>query len=119
MDKDNPQDPADIGDAINNSTGSKSQSHNPAGKKAASHQEIEKTVELNDVNIETAQKNLPQYERLLGVSEDAFEQPTTSRKELWSYYLYYNGDSGVGPNNYAPTLYVLVYLAVVSGIWNF
>lgn len=32
-----------------------------------------------------------EYERLFGVDEDAYEQPTTTRKELWSYYLYYNG----------------------------
>lgn len=35
--------------------------------------------------------SLEEYERLFGVDEDAYEQPTTSRKELWSYYLYYNG----------------------------
>ena len=35
--------------------------------------------------------NVGDYERLFGVDEDAFEQPTTTRKELWSYYLYYNG----------------------------
>ena len=36
-------------------------------------------------------ENLERFERLFGADEDAFEQPTTSRKELWSYYLYYNG----------------------------
>ena len=35
--------------------------------------------------------NLERFERLFGTDEDAFEQPTTSRRELWSYYLYYNG----------------------------
>jgi hypothetical protein len=40
---------------------------------------------------------LEEYERLFGVDEDAYEQPTTTRKELWSYYLYYNGaESFVG-----------------------
>lgn len=34
---------------------------------------------------------LEEYERLFAVDEDAYEQPTTTRKELWSYYLYYNG----------------------------
>lgn len=34
---------------------------------------------------------LEEYERLFGVDEEAYEQPTTTRKELWSYYLYYNG----------------------------
>lgn len=37
------------------------------------------------------QVSLEEYERLFGVDEDACEQPTTTRKELWSYYLYYNG----------------------------
>lgn len=32
-----------------------------------------------------------EYERLFAVDEDAYEQPNTTRKELWSYYLYYNG----------------------------
>lgn len=46
---------------------------------------------------------LEEYERLFGV-EDAYEQPTTTRKELWSYYLYYNGDNGVGPGSYSQAL---------------
>ncbi|KAH8705353.1 hypothetical protein BGW36DRAFT_12219 [Talaromyces proteolyticus] len=40
-----------------------------------------------------------------GVDEDAYEQPTTSRKELWAYYLYYNGDNGVGPGSYSQNLF--------------
>lgn len=48
--------------------------------------------------------NLEQFEQLFGTDEDAFEQPTTTRKELWSYYLYYNGDNGVGPGSYSQTL---------------
>jgi hypothetical protein len=74
---------------------------------ASNSKGIEQVAELSGINLPEPEGTLPQYERLLGVSEDAFEQPTTSRKELWSYYLYYNGDSGVGPNNYGPTLYVL------------
>lgn len=31
------------------------------------------------------------YTRLFGDGEPPDEQPTTTRKELWSYYLYYNG----------------------------
>ncbi|RAH45036.1 uncharacterized protein BO95DRAFT_443491 [Aspergillus brunneoviolaceus CBS 621.78] len=38
-------------------------------------------------------------------AEDTFEQPTTTRRELWSYYLYYNGDNGVGPGSYTQTLF--------------
>ncbi|KAJ5208901.1 hypothetical protein N7449_003280 [Penicillium cf. viridicatum] len=48
---------------------------------------------------------LEEYEQLFGVDEDAYEQPTTTRKELWSYYLYYNGDNGVGPGSYSQALF--------------
>ena len=51
-------------------------------------------------------ENLEQYERLLETDEDAFEQPTTTRRELWAYYCYYNADSGVGPVTYGQALYV-------------
>lgn len=40
---------------------------------------------------------LREYERLFGVDEEAYEQPTTTRKELWSYYLYYNGSQDLRP----------------------
>ncbi|CCL98264.1 uncharacterized protein FIBRA_00258 [Fibroporia radiculosa] len=33
------------------------------------------------------------------------DEPLVTRKELWSYYLYYNGDNGVGPNGYSLTLF--------------
>ena len=84
------------------------------------------------IKVETAQfqpsHTLREYELLFGVDEDAYEQPTTTRKELWSYYLYYNGtfimffpvdqvyrltnlatpgDNGVGPGSYSQALYVL------------
>lgn len=32
-------------------------------------------------------------------------EPLVTRKELWSYYLYYNGDNGVGPLGYTQTLF--------------
>ncbi|KAJ5601563.1 hypothetical protein N7510_011097 [Penicillium lagena] len=48
---------------------------------------------------------LQEYERLFGVDEDAYEQPTTTRRELWAYYLYYNGDNGVGPGSYSQALF--------------
>lgn len=38
------------------------------------------------------QPNRDQYERLFGVDELLDEQPTTTRRELWSYYFYYNGE---------------------------
>ena len=36
-----------------------------------------------------------EYDRLFKVDEDAVQQPTTTRRELWSYYLYYNGLCGL------------------------
>lgn len=56
----------------------------------------------NDAAVEVAatssqpRATLQEYERLFGVDEDAYEQPTTTRKELWSYYLYYNGRVSLG-----------------------
>ncbi|KAH8113677.1 MFS general substrate transporter [Phellopilus nigrolimitatus] len=32
-------------------------------------------------------------------------EPIVTRRELWSYYLYCNGDNGVGPNGYSLTLF--------------
>ncbi|KIJ31434.1 hypothetical protein M422DRAFT_185927 [Sphaerobolus stellatus SS14] len=31
--------------------------------------------------------------------------PIVTRRELWAYYLYYNGDNGVGPLGYSMTLF--------------
>lgn len=39
------------------------------------------------------------------VAPDRKDEPLVTRKELWSYYLYYNGDNGVGPNGYSMTLF--------------
>jgi len=50
--------------------------------------------DVEDTKAKQIKKNLQKYEQLFGADEDAFEQPTTTRKELWSYYLYYN----VSPN---------------------
>ncbi|KAF9534657.1 MFS general substrate transporter [Crepidotus variabilis] len=33
------------------------------------------------------------------------DEPIVTRKELWSYYLYYNGDNGVGPLGFSMTLF--------------
>ncbi|KAH7887427.1 MFS general substrate transporter [Phlebopus sp. FC_14] len=32
-------------------------------------------------------------------------EPLVTRRELWAYYLYYNGDNGVGPLGYTQTLF--------------
>ena len=41
---------------------------------------------------------LREYERLFKLDEEAYEQPTTTKKELWSYYLYYNGKLVLKPH---------------------
>ena len=48
------------------------------------------TAEIDESSKKKLKENLEQYEQLFGADEDAFDQPTTTRKELWSYYLYYN-----------------------------
>ncbi|KAF7587057.1 hypothetical protein BBP40_007814 [Aspergillus hancockii] len=45
-----------------------------------------------------------EIDQLFRAGED-YDQPTTTRRELWSYYLYYNGDNGVGPGSYSQALF--------------
>ena len=47
-------------------------------------------ADLDQVKAKQIQENLKEFEQLFGADKDAFEQPTTTRRELWSYYLYYN-----------------------------
>ncbi|KAF5858507.1 hypothetical protein ETB97_004303 [Aspergillus alliaceus] len=62
----------------------------------------------------TVQGIAPQQEQLpssgdeldhLFRAEEGYDQPATTRRELWSYYLYYNGDNGVGPGSYSQALF--------------
>jgi hypothetical protein len=39
-----------------------------------------------------AEQEQDEYDHLFGAEQDSFDAPTTTRKELWSYYLYYNGE---------------------------
>jgi len=39
------------------------------------------------------------------VAPASYNEPVVTRRELWSYYLYYNGDNGVGPNGFSMTLF--------------
>jgi len=52
----------------------------------------------SDVVVSPAKGEVP-------LAEVNVEEPIVTRKELWSYYLYYNGDNGVGPNGYTMTLF--------------
>ncbi|KAH8682961.1 autophagy-related protein 22-like protein [Tricladium varicosporioides] len=63
------------------------------------------TNNTDGTNAKQLKEDLQKYEKLFGADEDSFDQPTTTRKELWSYYLYYNGDNGVGPGSYSQALF--------------
>lgn len=57
---------------------------------------VQETVDPTDPTLlDSKQKhirqNIEEFEQLFGVDEEAYHQPTTTKKELWSYYLYYNG----------------------------
>ncbi|OJJ51539.1 hypothetical protein ASPZODRAFT_88026 [Penicilliopsis zonata CBS 506.65] len=74
---------------------------------------------LPDSKYRQIRSNVEEVERLVGADGDSYEQPTTTRKELWAYYLYYNGknalpatilwlsrsDNGVGPGSYSQALF--------------
>lgn len=53
--------------------------------------QVFKDATVDEVVVTQPRDTQQEYERLFGVDEDAYDQPTTTRKELWSYYLYYNG----------------------------
>lgn len=42
---------------------------------------------VGDIPPEGGLTDVEEYERLFKVDEDAVEQPTTTRRELWAYYL--------------------------------
>ncbi|RAH72399.1 uncharacterized protein BO66DRAFT_418938 [Aspergillus aculeatinus CBS 121060] len=65
------------------------------------HTDHEATTPLSPEHSSHSTANI---EHVFG-AEDTSEQPTTTRRELWSYYLYYNGDNGVGPGSYTQTLF--------------
>ncbi|CAK5278404.1 unnamed protein product [Mycena citricolor] len=53
----------------------------------------------------TATDLLTVGKRPLFVSSMSKDEPVVTRRELWSYYLYCNGDNGVGPNGFSMTLF--------------
>lgn len=56
---------------------------------------VSATETEDELQTKQIKENLQKYEQMFGVDEDAFDQPTTTRKELWSYYLYYNVSLGI------------------------
>ena len=63
---------------------------------------ISETANFDETKTKKIKENLQKYEQLFGADEDAFVQPTTTRKELWSYYLYYNVSSDSNPGFQIP-----------------
>ncbi|OGM41032.1 autophagy-related protein Atg22B2 [Aspergillus bombycis] len=80
---------------------------------AANDGTVEESPDSTSKANVTVQDIVPQQERPtsrdeldhLFRAEEDYDQPTTTRKELWSYYLYYNGDNGVGPGSYSQALF--------------
>lgn len=63
---------------------------NTTGHDPDTHRKTTATVR-ETMPQQPTQPNREEYERLFGVDDFPDEQPTTTRRELWSYYLYYNG----------------------------
>ncbi|KZT05596.1 MFS general substrate transporter [Laetiporus sulphureus 93-53] len=77
--------------------------------------EGEFTIPAEDVAVAGISK-LPEAEVEVAVAAPIRrEEPLVTRKELWSYYLYYNGNNGVGPLGYSMTLFQS--LAISAG-WD-
>ncbi|KAI9650032.1 hypothetical protein NHQ30_000045 [Ciborinia camelliae] len=62
-------------------------------------------INLDEAKVNRIKKDINKYEQLFGIDEESSDQPTTTRKELWSYYLYSNGDNGVGPGSYSQAIF--------------
>ncbi|KAH9972936.1 autophagy-related protein 22-like protein [Lactifluus volemus] len=45
------------------------------------------------------------------IAPPSYNEPIVTRRELWSYYLYYNGDNGVGPFTYSFILFQALTVA--------
>ncbi|KAH9921430.1 autophagy-related protein 22-like protein [Fomitopsis serialis] len=59
----------------------------------------------NGVEVNNLSKSSDMEVEVVAVTPMKREEPVVTRKELWSYYLYYNGDNGVGPIIYFLTLF--------------
>ncbi|KAF4619178.1 hypothetical protein D9613_004862 [Agrocybe pediades] len=61
--------------------------------------------EVNVLGHDASRNAADQIERPVFVSSIRKDEPIVTRRELWSYYLYYNGDNGVGPLGFSMTLF--------------
>lgn len=67
--------------------------------------ELPISAEENVAVVDTITKSHTGEVHVAVVAPDRKDEPLVTRKELWSYYMYYNGDNGVGPNGYSMTLF--------------
>ncbi|KAG2115812.1 autophagy-related protein 22-like protein [Suillus discolor] len=74
-------------------------STSPPSLPSALHNEV---VQAEDIQSEESSDKDSNQIAILSISND---EPLVTRRELWSYYLYCNGDNGVGPLGYTQTLF--------------
>ncbi|PLW47161.1 hypothetical protein PCASD_02332 [Puccinia coronata f. sp. avenae] len=68
---------------------------------------------LDQMHQDADSESLNAEDKDIPVLSEEPSGPVVSRLELWSYYLYYNGNNGVGPMSYSLTLFQL--LATAAG----
>lgn len=78
-------------------------------------QNVISAVGDDDTKAKQVKENLERYEQLFGADEDAFDQPTTTRKELWSYYLYYNVRDHKTEEVFFPLEYRMLNSVTIAG----
>lgn len=62
-------------------------------------------TEVGQVEDTKSNESSDQDANQIVISSISKNEPLVTRRELWSYYLYYNGDNGVGPLGYTQTLF--------------
>ncbi|KAG2063676.1 MFS general substrate transporter [Suillus decipiens] len=62
-------------------------------------------TEVRQVEDIKSDESSDQDANQITISSISEDEPLVTRRELWSYYLYCNGDNGVGPLGYSQTLF--------------
>ncbi|KAF9070105.1 autophagy-related protein 22-like protein [Rhodocollybia butyracea] len=72
---------------------------------------MEPLVTEDDKSLPSSMQEIPKLRKRKGgipfISSISKDEPVVTRRELWSYYMYYNGDNGVGPLGFSMTLFQL------------
>ncbi|KIK67166.1 hypothetical protein GYMLUDRAFT_37220 [Collybiopsis luxurians FD-317 M1] len=77
----------------------------PAPESPTAPVEEQDTKASKSSSLEIQPTKLHEPKGIIFISSISQNEPVVTRKELWSYYSYYNGDNGVGPLNYSLTLF--------------